>query len=86
MEALAGQWESGMGRPKNFRLLNPKSEKILREFGAESLLELDKIGPRGFTSHETGGTVRMIGPDGSEADVPLANVEAAKAAGAKIKQ
>lgn len=94
MEALAGQWQSGMGKPKDFRFLNDKSEKILREFGAgaESLLELDRIGAReaaggvsGGAPSAGGGMVTMIAPDGSEAEVPRENVEAAIAAGAKIK-
>lgn len=50
MEALSGQWTAGMGRPRDFRFLNPKSEAILREAGATAMLELDRIGSQSVTT------------------------------------
>jgi hypothetical protein len=68
MEALAGQWEAGIKAPRDFRFLNDKSEKILRDFGAERMIQLDRIGlqPEGGAAPGFEGA-----PAGSRKDDPL---------------
>ena len=41
LEAIAGQYQSAMGKPKDFHFLNPLSRRILQEVGAKEMLELD---------------------------------------------
>jgi hypothetical protein len=46
LEALDGQYQSGMNKPRDFRFLNDKSAAILEKLGATHMLELDRAGAR----------------------------------------
>jgi hypothetical protein len=46
LEALDGQYQSGMGKPRDFRFLNDKSAGILQKLGATHMIELDRAGAR----------------------------------------
>ena len=62
MQALQNQYEVGLGKPKNFRFLSDKSQKILTDFG----IDINSWDPTVGEAQQTqGGTVIMTGPKGS---------------------
>lgn len=65
-----------------------KMGKVMRgsvDRARKSVWELFGVGNNYGDNKQGDDTVRMVGPDGTEADVPRDKVEAAKAAGAKVK-
>jgi hypothetical protein len=88
LEALDGQYQSGMGKPRDFRFLNDKSAGILQKLGATHMIELDRAGARmeqGGQS-QNDGTIRVQASDGSFHRIPKDKLSAVqqKDPGAKV--
>jgi hypothetical protein len=61
-DALSHQYETGMGRPRDFQMLSPESTKILEGLGAKEFVQKDAIAQP--AAPPAGATYKAPGPDG----------------------
>lgn len=60
LAALRSQWETGMGKPADFRLLSDKSRTLLQNMGAD-VEQIDPSGAAAVMPTDTGPAVTKIG-------------------------
>lgn len=88
MEALKSQYETGLGKPKDFQFLNDKSRKILEKLGAnpDDLDPVDGGAQAATPSAPAPQFVQMTTPSGKVVRVPADKVKEAISKGGKLVQ
>lgn len=82
-DALENQYTTGMGRPRDFQMLSPHSQKILSNLGATDLVQKDVNVPQQQSAQPAAPTAHNFSPSAWKAANPNGDVNAAIAAAKK---